>query len=202
MLIASMAFFALYGAHRQKDRTCAAFAAILSFIGTAVFLSSNVAFPMLALSREYAAATNDAQRSMIAAAGQSLLAAGEHSSPGTFMGYLFTDTAAIVMGIVILRNRIFRKLNGWTAIVGFVLLLIFNFCAAFIPAIYDTSLVFAGIGGVLFIVTYVLIALRLLKLGRAGTQQRQPFLFFGGRRQNIWLETIYLRILPHERLTP
>jgi hypothetical protein len=161
-------FFALFGTHRHKDQTCAAFAAILSFIGTAIFLSNNVAFPMLSLSRDYAAATTEAQRSMIAATGQSLLAAGEHSSPGTFMGYLFTDTAAIVIGIVMLRNGIFSRLNGWAAIVGFSLLLIFNFCAAFIPPTYDVALIFAGIGGLLFIVTYVLVALKLFQLAKEG----------------------------------
>jgi hypothetical protein len=162
-------FFALYGAHRHEDRTGAAFAAILSFVGTAVFLSNNVAFPMLALSRDYAAAATPAQQAMIAAAGQSLLAVGEHSSPGTFMGYLFTDTAAIVMGFVMLRSGVFGKLNAWAAIVGFSLLLIFNFCAAFIPAIYDVALIFAGVGGLLFIAMYILTALRLIKLGRVGT---------------------------------
>jgi hypothetical protein len=163
-------FFALYGAHRHDDQIRAAFAAILSFIGTAVFLSNNVAFPMLALSRDYAAAAQ-AQQAMIAAAGQSLLAVGEHSSPGTFMGYLFTDTAAIVMGFVMLRSGVFGKLNAWAAIVGFGLLLIFNFCAAFIPAIYDVALIFAGVGGLLFIVMYILTALRLIRLGRVGTEE-------------------------------
>ncbi|MBN1123302.1 MAG: DUF4386 family protein [Anaerolineae bacterium] len=161
-------FFALFGAHRQNNHTSAAFAVVLTFIGTAVFLSNNVAFPMLALSREYAAATTEAQRTLIAAAGQSLLAVGEHSSPGTFMGYLFNNTAAILIGVVMLRGGIFRKLNGWTTVIGFSLLLIFNFCAAFIPAIYDTALIFAGIGGLLFIVTYVMIALKLRQLSKEG----------------------------------
>jgi hypothetical protein len=42
-------------------------------------------------------------------------------------------------------------------------------CAAFIPAIYDVALIFAGVGGLLFIVMYILTALRLIKLGRVGT---------------------------------
>lgn len=159
-------FLALYAAHRRTNRPYAALAAILAFVGTAIFVSSNVAFPMLSLSREYAAGTTDAERAQCLAAGQALLALGEHSSPGTFMGYLFTDTAGITMGLVMLRSGVFSRLTGWVGIIGFALLLAFNVCAAFVPAIYDPALILAGIGGLLFMATYVLIARRLFQLSR------------------------------------
>lgn len=158
-------FFALYAAHRQANKPFAALAAILAFVGAAILISSNVALPMLVLSRDYAAATTEAQKSLSIAAGQAALALGEHSSPGTFMGYLFTNTAGIMMGVVMLWSRFCDKLTAWAAILGFGLLLIFNVCAAFVPAIYDAALIFAGIGGLLFMAWYTLIARRLFQLG-------------------------------------
>ncbi|MBN1312184.1 MAG: DUF4386 family protein [Anaerolineae bacterium] len=159
-------FLALFAAHRRLNKQYAALGAILSFVGTAVFTSNNIAFPMLALSGEYAAATTEAQKSLCVTTGEVMLAMGEHSSPGTFMGYFFTNVAGMTMGIVMLQGRVFSKLAGWTGILGFGSLLLFNVCAAFVPAIYDTVLIFAGIGGLLFVIEYILIAGRLLQLGR------------------------------------
>jgi hypothetical protein len=158
-------FFALYGVHRRVNSVHAAFAAVLTFVGTAILISNNVAFPMFTLSREYAAATTEAQKNLLAASGQALLARGAHSSPGTFMGYLFTDAAAITMGFVMLRGGVFNKLPGWFAILGFLKLLTFNTLAAFAPAIYDVAMIFAGVGGLFFIATYALIGSRLVQLG-------------------------------------
>jgi hypothetical protein len=159
-------FFALYGVHRRVNGPFAAFAAILSFVGTAIFISNNVAFPMLVLSGKYATASTEIQKSMIEAAGQALLARGEHSTAGTFMGYLFTNVAAITMSVVILQSKIFSKLTAWVGILGFSFLLTFNIFAAFVPQIYDTVLIFAGVGGLLFMATYALIARKLFQLAR------------------------------------
>jgi len=49
-------FYALYSAHRRTDRALATLAMIVAFIGVAVFLATNRAFSMLALSSRYAAA--------------------------------------------------------------------------------------------------------------------------------------------------
>ena len=67
-------FFSLYVVHQRVNKPYATLAAILSFIGTAIFISNNVAFPMLVLSGEYAAATTEAQKTQLVAAGQAMLA--------------------------------------------------------------------------------------------------------------------------------
>jgi hypothetical protein len=51
-----------------------ALAATFGFVGIAVYFASNQAFSMLSLSDQYAAATTDAQRSMLLSAGEALLA--------------------------------------------------------------------------------------------------------------------------------
>jgi hypothetical protein len=160
-------YLALYAAHRRAARACAALAAILSFIGTAIYIASNKALPMLALSDQYAAATTDSRKSMLAAAGQAMLAQGEDFTPGSFMGFLFAEVAGIVMGIAMLRSRIFSRLTAWTGMLGSGLLLIFTTWTTFVAARFEAAMLVAMGGGLLSMAWLVLVARRLVQLGRA-----------------------------------
>ena len=159
-------FFALYTAHRNVEQPCAALALIISFIGVAVFYATNRAFPMLDLSNQYAAATTNAQRTMLLAAGQSMLSVGESHTPGTFIGFFLSEVAGILISVVMLRSKVFNTLNAYFGILGFSLLLIFEICSSFVPALSDMVLIFAMSGGVLSMAWYILIARRLFQLGR------------------------------------
>jgi hypothetical protein len=108
-------FFALYAAHRRVNQVYSALAMILSYIGIAVFLATNRALPMLELSSRYAAATTDAQRSMLEAAGQAMLSVGRSHSPGTFMAFLLSEVAAITISVVMLRAESSTGNRLWTA---------------------------------------------------------------------------------------
>jgi hypothetical protein len=158
-------FFALYAAHRRVNQAYAALAMITSFIGIAVFLATNRAFPMLELSSRYAAATTDAQRSMLVAAGQAMLSVGKSHTPGTFMGFLLSEVAGITISVVMLRSRIFSKVTAYAGMLGFVLLLIFEICSSFVPALIGVAMIIAMGGGILSMTWYILIARRLLQLG-------------------------------------
>ena len=158
-------FFALYAAHRRVDQPYAALAMITSFIGIAVFLSTNRAFPMLDLSGRFAAATTDAQRSMLAAAAQAMLSVGRSHTPGTFMAFLLSEVAAIMICVVMLRSGIFGKLAAYAGILGFALLLIFEVSSSFVAPSIGVTMVVAMAGGILSMTWYVLIARRLLQLG-------------------------------------
>jgi len=165
MALAVPLFLALYAAHRRVNKSYAALAAILSFIGTAIYIANNIAFPMLILSGEYTAATTEAQKSLLVAAGKAMLAQGEDLTAGTFMGFFFPSVAGIVMAMVMLRNRIFSKLTALAGILGFGLLLIFVICVAFVPAIFDVAMIFAMGGGLLSMAWNILVARRLFQLG-------------------------------------
>lgn len=157
-------FFALYGAHRRVNQVYAALAMIISFIGVAVFLATNRAFPMLELSRQYAAATTDAQRSMLAAVGQAMLSVGKSHTPGTFMGFLLSEIAGITISVVMLRSRVFSKVTAYAGILAFTLLLIFEISSSFVPALFDVVIIVAMGGGILSMIWYVLVARRLFQL--------------------------------------
>jgi hypothetical protein len=158
-------FFALYAAHRRVNQVYAALAMIMAFIGVAVFFATNRAFPMLELSRQYATATTDGQRSMLVAAGQAMLCVGQSHTPGTFIGFFLTEVAGIVISIVMLRSQVFSKASAYAGILGFGLLLIFEVCSSFVPAL-DVAIIFAIGGGLLSMAWYILIARRLFQLGQ------------------------------------
>jgi hypothetical protein len=156
-------FFALYAAHRRTNQAYAALAMIIAFIGIGIFFATNRAFPMLELSRQYAAATTDAQRSMIAAAGQAMLSVGQSHTPGTFIGFFLTEVAGIVISMVMLRSKVFSKATASAGILGFGLLLVFEVCSSFVPAL-GVAMLFAMGGGLLSMAWYILIARRLFQL--------------------------------------
>ena len=63
--LVGLMFLALFVALRRASRSFIAIAASLSFVGIVVYLASNQALTMLSLSDQYAAATTEAQRSIL-----------------------------------------------------------------------------------------------------------------------------------------
>lgn len=164
--LAAPLYLGLYAVHRRASRGYAALAALLSFIGTAIYIANNKALPMLALSDQYAAATTESQKSMVAAAGQAMLAQGEDFTPGSFMGFLLPGVAGVLMGIAMLRSRVFSRLTAWTGILGSGLLLIFTTWTTFVATRFKAAMLVAISGGLLSMVWLVLVARRLFQLGR------------------------------------
>ncbi|GAB6275038.1 MAG: hypothetical protein STSR0004_19030 [Peptococcaceae bacterium] len=159
--------FALFAAHRHKNGVYAALAMIVYFIGMAIYISNSAAIPMFVLSSKYAAATTDAQRALLAAAGEAVLACGEDFTPGSFIGLMLGGIAAIMVSFVMLRGRIFGKATAWTGIIGFTLLSVFTILSTFVPVLlYITFYVFGMIGGLFALAWFVLVARRFFQLGR------------------------------------
>jgi hypothetical protein len=156
----------LYVAHRKVDKVYSTLALILGLVGATIYLANNTAFPMLALSEKYAAATTDAQRSLLAAAGEAMLAQAESHAPGTFVGFFYTEISSIAISIVMLRGRIFGKPAAYAGMLGFGLLFIFEILSSFVPAWFDIAMIFAVVGGLSSITWYALIAQGLFQLGK------------------------------------
>ncbi|HUT68789.1 MAG TPA: hypothetical protein VMW86_09635 [Dehalococcoidales bacterium] len=160
---------ALYFALRRVNWTCMIIAIPFVFVGIAVYLTSNTAFTMLSLSSQYAA-SSVAQRAMFLAAGQATIAITEGT--GGLLGMALVWVASLMMSAVMLRSKIFSKVTAWVGIPAFLLLL------ASIPFGGYTNMTPRGPvltaiiyvlnygGGLLSMVWYILVGLRLLKLGR------------------------------------
>ena len=150
---------AVYGALRGDNRTMGALGAILFFVGIAVYVAHNRAFPMLSLSRAYAAAASDAQRSLLAAAGQAMLAKGQSRS-----GVLLIEFACLIISVAMLRGNGFSKLTAGAGIVGNALMMVVE--VLFVPVSSGAGMMVAACGGISIMTWYLLVGRRLLQLGR------------------------------------
>lgn len=158
------AFLALYAAHRHVDRVYSALAMIVFTIGTAVFVTNNTALPMLSLSGKYALATTEAQKNLLAAAGEAMLARGAHGGPGAFPGFLLPMVASLIISCVMLKWGVFSKITACFGIAGSVLFIFYFVIVTFIPNGENLAMALATPGGLLTIIWMILFAIRLLKL--------------------------------------
>lgn len=152
-----------------------ALATILAFVGIALYFASNTAFSMISLSDHYAAATTDAQRVQFLAAGQAALT-GLAATQGTGLQVAFTlnAIAGVIISAVMLRNTVFSKVTASVGLVGNVLEI--GLPGVSVPFAVEFALV--GIGGVLLVIWYILIARRLFMLaqGISKEEANQPTL--------------------------
>jgi hypothetical protein len=154
------AFLAMYFALRRQSEPCAALGAILFFMGMAVYLASNRAFAMLSLSGQFAGAATETQRSMLVAAGQTMLVEGL-SRTGIFL----IDTAGLVLSAVMLRSEIFGKATAIAGVVGNGLMIVLEMILAFAPGWSNVWLIVAMCGGISIMAWYILVGRRLLQMG-------------------------------------
>lgn len=160
-------YLAIFAAHRRGNGVYAALAMAVAFIGMAVYISNNAAIPMYVLAGKYAAAGNDAQRALLAAAGEAVLAFGEDFTPGSFTGMILGGIGAIAVSFVMLKGGIFGKTTSWTGIIGFTFLSVFTVLAIFAPSLYFIAFyLFGMIGGLLVLSWFILVSLKFFKLGR------------------------------------
>lgn len=160
-------FLALYGAHRQNNnRMLALLAMIVSFIGVAVFYATNRAFAMLELSQQYALATSEAQKSILAAAGQAMLSVGKSHTPGTFIAFFLSEAAGVLISVAMLRSKLFSKINAYAGILGFGFLLLFEILTSFWLPLQGVAMILAMLGGILNIVWDILLAQKLFQLSK------------------------------------
>ena len=153
---------AIYSALRRNNEGFAALGTILFFLGLAVYLASSRAFPMLSLSSQYAVATTDAQRSLLAAAGQAMLAEGQSRA-----GVPLIEFACLVISALMLRGRVFSKVTAYAGILGNALLIVVEIVTTFTRGLPNVGFVIAVCGGLSLMTWYLLVGRRLLQLGRA-----------------------------------
>jgi hypothetical protein len=171
MLCTGPMFLALYAVLSSVNKTWMIIATSFAFVGMAVYLATNAVFSMLTLSDQYAAATTEAQKSLLLAAGQATIATVEGTG-GRYMGLPLVWVSSLIVSVVMLRSKIFSPATAYVGIFGFALL------AASVPfATYtttgETSAAVAAIifitytgGGLLSLAWYILVGVRLTKLGR------------------------------------
>lgn len=157
-------YFALYAAHRRTNMPYIKLAIIIFIIGTAVFIANNTALPMLELSNKYAESITEANRTLLAAAGEAMLVRGTHGSLGAFLGFVLTTLASIIMSFGMLKGKIFSKATSYIGILGGILLLIYLILVTFVPEIKTVAMIIATPGGLLSLAWMILFTIKLFKL--------------------------------------
>ena len=161
-------FLALYAALKNVDKSRMAIACALALLGIAIFFSTNNPFSMLSLSRQFAAATTDANRSALLAAGEALLANTNQRAIGGFnMGLLLVSVAGLIVSSVMRRATSFRRLTAYVGILAFGFSLADYLRQAFTSSVIITLLLIFP-GALLIVVWFSLVGRRLLQLGRLG----------------------------------
>jgi hypothetical protein len=153
---------ALYVALRRGSPSLMAVYVGLSLIGIMAFIVARPAFELLSLSDGFAAATTDTQRSAYLAAGEATLAVFHGTA--FWVSYLLGSIGGLILAAVMLRTTVFTKATAYLRIASSVL----DF-GLFVPTIG----LGISLGSVLCLAVFnVLVALRLLRLGRAVPAER------------------------------
>lgn len=158
-------YFALWAAHRKVNIAQTTLAMITYYIGAMVFITNNVALTMLELSNKYATSTTEAQKTLLAAAGEAMIARGAHGSLGVFLGFLLLSIGSIVMSLAMLKGEIFGKPTAYVGIIGSTLLMMYVILVTFVPEIQNVAMMVAAPGGILALAWMIMFTIRLFQLG-------------------------------------
>ena len=156
-------FFGFFAALKDTDRTHAAIATTLVFLGVTLVLAMPTALPLMALSDKYAAATSEVMKTHFLAAGEAVLATDIWHGTGAYMGGIFVQTGAVWISVVMLRG-VFSKATAYVGIVTHGLDLVHIVFVPFLPQMAASFMIVAGLG---YRVWLFLVGRRLLQLGNA-----------------------------------
>jgi hypothetical protein len=160
-VLVGLIFLTLYGSLKRANKVAMIVATASALVGVAVYLASNQAFAMLALSDQYAVASSDATRAMYLAAGEALLAI--HDPGGTHLSLLLVALAGLIASVVMLRSRVFGKATATVGVVANSLVLTYFVALPVVPAI---AFLFPAASAPFRLLWYILIARRLFRLWR------------------------------------
>jgi len=127
---------------------------------------------MLELSRQYSAASTEAQRLALQGAGEALLAKGAHGSMGAFTGFFLSSIGTLLMTVAMFKGKIFSRATAYTGMIGISLLLVYVVGSTFLPGPIGVLMAIAMPGGLLMIAWNVMVARKLLQLGRGAKDKR------------------------------
>lgn len=160
-------YLALYRLCRRGAPVYAALALIFVLLGAAVYDANNRALAMLSLSSQYAAATSESSRTLLATAGTVILGQAEDFTPGSFAGFFFSSTGSLLMMAAMLRAGIFRRWIALVGLMGTAALLFFTILLTFAPGTFNIVMLIAMLGGLLMVVWHIRVAFGMFGLGRA-----------------------------------
>jgi hypothetical protein len=166
ILVMPMFYFlyaGLFGAMHRSSLTLSALSTALAFVGVTLVLGSASVLSLLHLSNQYAAATTDARRTLLLAAGEAVMSTDMWHSTGAAMGGGLLQLAGVLISVAMLQSKVFNKLTGYLGIVTHGLDLAHILIGLFVPT---GGVVLMVLAGPLYLVWLPLVGRRLHQLGR------------------------------------
>jgi hypothetical protein len=158
-------FLGLFVALKREEPACAALATALAFVGVTLLLATPMGLSMLSLSDKHAAATTEAAKNQLLAAGEAILATDMWHGTGAWVGGILVQTGAVLVSVAMLRTNVFSKVTAYVGVVTHGLDLVHIVVGPFAPV---AGVVVMAIAGPLYLVWFPLVGRRLLELGRSG----------------------------------
>jgi len=148
--------------HRTKFPAFSVCTLVAASIGTALFVGGNSALAMLALSRTYETA-DEVRRLLLAAAGEALIARGEHGGPAVFPAFMLCSASSLLAAVLQLKGGTFGRACAVWGIVGNVLLMVYLVLVSFVPGLKNFTIAIAAPGGIAALVWTVLTSVALVR---------------------------------------
>ena len=161
-------FLGLFAALRQADRANAILSTVLALLGTTLLLATPTALSMISLSQKYAAATTEAARSQLLAAGEALLASDIWHGTGAIMGGVLVQSGAVLISVVMLRSSVFSRTIAYLGIVMHGLDLAHIVFGLVFPR---SGFVLMAMAGPLYPIWFFLVGRSLIQLGETGSMR-------------------------------
>lgn len=171
--LVGLMFLALYTVLKRANKSFMAIATTLGFIGIAVYFASNTALSMLSLSEQYTTATTEAQRTILLAAGQAMLAINRFSGPGAYPGtggyisLLLISVAGMITSFVMLRSDLFNRATTYVGILASTFDLVYCLAFVFLPTADSEllAIIFIPAAGLFLMIWHIMVGWRLYQLG-------------------------------------
>ena len=156
-------FLALYMALKRLNESYMLLSITLAIVGITIFLATNNSFSMIPLSNQYLIATTEVQKSILLAAGQTLLVdTGQRAVGGFNTGFLLISIAGLLISKIMLQSNIFSKTTAYVGILAFAISLADYIRIIFLPSELILLLIIAILSGILLLVWLVLIGRSLI----------------------------------------
>ena len=154
-------FLGLFASLRRAGQASALLSTALAFVGVTLLLATPTALSMIPLSDKFDAATTDAARGQLLAAGEAIMATDIWHGTGAILGGVLLQCGAVLICVVMLRGNVFSKTTAWLGIVMHGLDLVHIVIGLFLPV---AGVFFMAIAGPLYPIWFFLVGRRLLKL--------------------------------------
>jgi hypothetical protein len=164
-ILVGLMFLGLFAALRNDSRGLMTLAIVIAFTGISVFFASNQAFSLLSLSRQYWAATTDADKAILLSAGQALITTSNPMTFGTgvFWAFILVTISGLIISICMLRGSVFAGITAYLGLLANAFGLGYFFTVAFSPKLTFIPL---SASAPFLLIWYILVGIRLLKLSR------------------------------------